>query len=82
MLISKVAKKSCTSPLPLPFFHSSVSSNIAQAFISPILKSFLHQEIQVRLTAVQAVELILKQGLIHPVQVSWPVFNVHSVSVL
>ena len=48
----------------------SVSSNIAQAFLHPILESFFHTELQVRLGALQAVVLILRQGLVHPAQVS------------
>ena len=47
----------------------SVSSNIAQAFLLPVLESFFHAEVQVRLAAVQAVVLILRQGLVHPTQV-------------
>ena len=47
----------------------SVSSNIAQAFLLPVLESFFHAEVQVRLAAVQAVVLILRQGLVHPAQV-------------
>lgn len=48
--------------------HSSVSSNIAQSFLSPVLESFFHAELQVRLGALQAIILILRQGLVHPAQ--------------
>ena len=47
----------------------SVSSNIAQAFLVPVLDAFFHGEVQVRLGAVQAMVLILRQGLVHPTQV-------------
>ena len=47
----------------------SVSSNIAQAFLMPVLDAFFHGEVQVRLGAVQAMVLILRQGLVHPAQV-------------
>ena len=48
----------------------SVSSNIAQAFLHPMLEAFLHPDLQVRFGAVQAVLLILRQGLVHPAQVN------------
>ena len=51
------------------FFLCSVSSNIAQAFLVPVLEAFFHGEVQVRLGAVQAMVLILRQGLVHPAQV-------------
>ena len=51
-------------------FLSSVSSNIAQSFLTPVLESFFHAELQVRLGALQAIVLILRQGLVHPAQVS------------
>lgn len=47
-----------------------MSSNIAQAFLQPVLESFLHTELQVRFGALQAVLLILRQGLVHPSQVN------------
>ena len=35
----------------------------------PVLESFLHSDLQVRFAAMQAVLLILRQGLVHPAQV-------------
>jgi len=55
----------------------SVSSNIAQAFLLQILEAFLHTEIQVRFGALQAVVLILRQGLVHPAQVGMDCVNHH-----
>jgi cohesin loading factor subunit SCC2 len=48
--------------------QSNVSSNIAQAFLSAVLDSFLDTELQVRLGAVQVLLLIMRQGLVHPEQ--------------
>jgi hypothetical protein len=47
----------------------SVSSSVSQAFLQPILESFMNSELQVRLAALQAIILILRQGLVHPAQV-------------
>ena len=48
----------------------SVSSSVSQAFLQPVLESFMNSELQVRLAALQAIILILRQGLVHPAQVS------------
>lgn len=48
----------------------SVSSNIAQAFLLSVAEAYYHSEAQVRMAALQVVTLILRQGLVHPGQVS------------
>ena len=47
----------------------SVSSSIAQTFLNPMLESFFSGDGQVRMGALQAVIVILRQGLVHPAQV-------------
>ena len=47
----------------------SVSSSVSQAFLQPVLESFMNSDLQVRLAALQAIILILRQGLVHPAQV-------------
>ena len=41
-----------------------------QVMLKSILDTFFHSEAMVRFAAVQVVALILRQGLIHPAQVS------------
>lgn len=55
-----------------PMLHS-VSSSVSQAFLQPVLESFLNSELQVRLAALQAIILILRQGLVHPAQVIYTI---------
>ena len=41
-------------------------------FFQPVLESFIHHAVQVRHQALKVIQLILNQGLVHPVQVSHP----------
>ncbi|XP_064386068.1 nipped-B-like protein isoform X2 [Halichondria panicea] len=48
--------------------HSSVSSSIAQTFLTPILEAMLHSDWAVRNGAIKSVVQIMHQGLVHPNQ--------------
>eukprot|EP00794_Sanderia_malayensis_P008158 gene8158-9031_t len=48
--------------------QSGTTSAVMQVLLKNIMESFLHVDAMVRLSAVQVVALILKQGLIHPAQ--------------
>lgn len=50
-------------------FHS-VSSAAAQTFLQDIFASFFTTHLQVRLTSLTVLNLILRQGLVHPAQVN------------
>ena len=52
----------------LPFF--SMASAIIQVYLKPLLESFFNADGQLRMCALNVISLILKQGLVHPVQVS------------
>ena len=41
-----------------------------QALLKSILETFFHMDSAVRLSALQVIRIILRQGLIHPAQVS------------
>lgn len=47
---------------------SGTTSEIVQVLIKDIMKCFLHTEKQIRVSALQVVAIILRQGLIHPAQ--------------
>jgi len=47
----------------------SISSAAAQLFLTDIFSSFFTVHLQVRLTSLTVLNLILKQGLVHPAQV-------------
>jgi cohesin loading factor subunit SCC2 len=40
-----------------------------QIYLKQVLESFFHQQTQVRTAALNVICLVLRQGLIHPVQV-------------
>ena len=40
-----------------------------QVYLKSVLESFLHPQPSVRMAALHVVNLILRQGLVHPVQV-------------
>ena len=40
-----------------------------QVYLKSVLESFLHPQPSVRIAALHVVNLILRQGLVHPVQV-------------
>jgi len=48
---------------------SGMASTVIQLYLKGILNSFLHTSIQVRQSVLKVIQLILAQGLVHPVQV-------------
>lgn len=48
---------------------SGMASTIVQIYLKQILESFLHSDVSVRLAAVRVIQLVLQQGLVHPIQV-------------
>ncbi|XP_011266274.1 nipped-B-like protein B [Camponotus floridanus] len=48
---------------------SGMASTVIQLYIKEILESFLHININVRHAALKVIQLILAQGLVHPVQI-------------
>ena len=49
---------------------SGMASTVIQLYLKEILESFLHPNVGVRQAALKVIQLILQQGLVHPVQVS------------
>ena len=47
---------------------STVSGAIAQLFLSPIHHCFLNKNVMIRTAAIQVISLVLRQGLVHPIQ--------------
>jgi cohesin loading factor subunit SCC2 len=48
---------------------SGMSSRVIQIYLKEILSCFLNGDFNVRLMAMRVVEIILRQGLVHPVQI-------------
>jgi hypothetical protein len=48
--------------------ETGISSSLMQHFIDPVLELMLHENIQARTVAFDMVYLVLKQGLLHPLQ--------------
>lgn len=48
---------------------SGMASTVIQLYLKEILGSFLHPSTVVRSSAMKVVQLVLAQGLVHPVQV-------------
>ncbi|GLH15037.1 hypothetical protein R5R35_008246 [Gryllus longicercus] len=48
---------------------SGMASTVIQLYLKEILESFLHPNIAVRHAALKVIQLILQQGLVHPVQI-------------
>jgi len=48
---------------------SGMASTVIQIFLQSILDSFIHPSVQVRHAALKVIQLILGQGLVHPVQI-------------
>jgi cohesin loading factor subunit SCC2 len=48
---------------------SGMSSRVIQIYLKEILNSFLNGDFSVRLMAMRVVEIVLRQGLVHPVQI-------------
>lgn len=49
---------------------SGMASTVIQLYLAPVLGAFLHERTQVRAAAMRVVQLVLAQGLVHPVQVN------------
>ena len=52
------------------FSDCSMASTIVQVFLKQVLESYFNSQLPVRIAAVNVLHLILKQGLVHPVQVN------------
>ena len=50
--------------------QSGMASTIMQVYLKHVLEAFFTGRSQVRLEALNVIQLVLKQGLIHPVQVN------------
>lgn len=50
-----------------------MASTIVQVFLKQVLESYFNSQTQVRIAAVSVLHLILKQGLVHPVQVCFTI---------
>lgn len=48
---------------------SGMASTIVQVYLKEILESFVHPQVSVRNCALRVIQLILAQGLVHPVQI-------------
>ncbi|XP_069694432.1 nipped-B-like protein A [Periplaneta americana] len=48
---------------------SGMASTVIQLYLKEILESFLHPNVGVRQAALKVIQLILQQGLVHPVQI-------------
>jgi hypothetical protein len=48
---------------------SGMSSRVIQIYLKEILNSFLNGDFNVRSMAMRVVEIVLRQGLVHPVQI-------------
>lgn len=48
---------------------SGMASTVIQLYLKEILESFLHPHVSIRQAALKVIQLILAQGLVHPVQV-------------
>ena len=49
---------------------SGMASTVIQLYLKEIMDAFLHPDVGVRHAALKVIQLILQQGLVHPVQVS------------
>ena len=47
-----------------------MASTIMQVYLKHVLEAFFTGKSQVRLEALSVIQLVLRQGLVHPVQVS------------
>lgn len=48
---------------------SGMASTIIQLYLKEILQSYVNHDVQVRQPACKVIQLVLQQGLVHPVQV-------------
>ncbi|XP_058822555.1 nipped-B protein isoform X2 [Topomyia yanbarensis] len=64
------AKQSQTEDLKeMGDVSSGMASRVIQIYLKEILRSFLHRDTGVRMWAMRVVEIVLRQGLVHPVQI-------------
>ncbi|XP_018566704.1 nipped-B-like protein isoform X2 [Anoplophora glabripennis] len=48
---------------------SGMASTVIQLYLKEIMQSYLHHNLQVRQPALRVIQLVLQQGLVHPVQI-------------
>lgn len=48
---------------------SGMASTVIQVYLKAVLEAFLHPSVAVRHAALKVIQLILAQGLVHPVQI-------------
>ena len=48
---------------------SGMASTVIQLYLKEILQSYLHSDLTVRQAALRVIQLVLQQGLVHPVQI-------------
>ena len=48
---------------------SGMASTVIQVYLKAILDSFIHPDVNVRHSTLKVIQLILAQGLVHPVQI-------------
>lgn len=48
---------------------SGMASTVIQLYLKEIMQSYLHRSLQVRQPALRVIQLVLQQGLVHPVQI-------------
>ncbi|XP_031343014.1 nipped-B-like protein A [Photinus pyralis] len=46
---------------------SGMASTIIQSYLKEILRGYLHPSVQVRLPSIRVIQLVLRQGLVHPI---------------
>lgn len=69
-LLATGAKQSQTEDLKeMGDVSSGMASRVIQIYLKEILRSFLHRDTGVRMWAMRVVEIVLRQGLVHPVQI-------------
>lgn len=58
---------------------SGMASTVIQLYLKEILQSYVHPHIQIRKPAQKVVELVLDQGLVHPVQVGFRIWTIDQI---
>lgn len=48
---------------------SGMASTVIQLYLKEIMQSYIHHNLNVRKPALRVIQLVLQQGLVHPVQV-------------
>lgn len=49
--------------------QAGMASRVIQLYLKEVMNCFMHKEFSVRLWAMKVVEVVLAQGLVHPVQI-------------